>query len=74
MYLQLISPHIAQEQPVNVSGRPLDMPLPGTSHKCTVHRQQHLCPMAHAFRKGWEGEIYEQSVAAPPACLHSVTR
>ncbi|KAA6429953.1 MAG: hypothetical protein FRX49_00385 [Trebouxia sp. A1-2] len=56
----LISPHIAQEQPVNVSGRPLDMLLPSTSHKGTVHRQQHLRPMAHALRKSREREIYEQ--------------
>lgn len=70
-HLQLLPPHIAEQQPVNVAGGTMDVLLPVSGDKGAVHRQQHLCPVAHAFREGWKGEVKQQSVASPPPCLHS---
>ena len=70
-HLQLLPPHIAEQQPVNVAGGAMDMLLPVSGDKGAVYRQQHLCPVAHAFREGWEREVKQQGVASPPPCLHS---
>lgn len=69
--LQLFPPHIAEQQAVDMVGGALDMLPPDACHQSAVQRQQHLRPVAHVLWKRREWEVNQESVAAPPACLHA---
>ena len=70
-HLQLFPAYITEQQPVNMVGEALDMLLPVAHHQGAVHGQQHFCPVAHVLWECWEGEVNEEGVATPPACLHA---